>query len=339
MTRHTDIVLEMKKRILVFLATLFSSIACFAQNWKMGDIFTQDGITFKVVGYCLVTDPRDTLMNASSFYDAGELMVTGVSEALTDVVIPVAVDRYQVIGLTDSLFFGKTYNRVWLPELEFIGNSAFENAKIKSGTLVVHNVKQVGELAFHNIDARLCFDVSKPVAFVTIKSSNTARYTQKQQQPKGGVVCHVRSVGHLASSPYWGYEVAGQDKFFKKCVSEAYNGDKEWIDRPLNIKNTELRYCKKNFSTMPSGIRKGFEVRAKVLLSKSMEKNFPWGRLNAEYEKLSYYEVYDRKKHKTVKYDTFKPVADQNVKEGWHLNFRNEDGEVNFTLKGKQIKK
>jgi hypothetical protein len=90
---------------------------------------------------------------------------------------------------------------------------------------------------------------------------------------------------------------------------------------------------------MPSGIRKGFEVRAKVLLSKSMEKNFPWGRLNAEYEKLSYYEVYDRKKHKTVKYDTFKPVADQNVKEGWHLNFRNEDGEVNFTLKGKQIKK
>ena len=192
----------MKKRILVFLATLFSSIACFAQNWKMGDIFTQDGITFKVVGYCLVTDPRDTLMNASSFYDAGELMVTGVSEALTDVVIPVAVDRYQVIGLTDSLFFGKTYNRVWLPELEFIGNSAFENAKIKSGTLVVHNVKRVGEFAFHNIDARLCFDVSKPVAFVTIKSSNTARYTQKQQQPKGGVVCHVRSVGHLASSPY-----------------------------------------------------------------------------------------------------------------------------------------
>lgn len=339
MTRLTDIVLEMKKRILVFLATLFSSIACFAQNWKMGDIFTQDGITFKVVGYCLVTDPRDTLMNASSFYDAGELMVTGVSEALTDVVIPVAVDRYQVIGLTDSLFFGKTYNRVWLPELEFIGNSAFENAKIKSGTLVVHNVKRVGEFAFHNIDARLCFDVSKPVAFVTIKSSNTARYTQKQQQPKGGVVCHVRSVGHLASSPYWGYEVAGQDKFFKKCVSEAYNGDKEWIDRPLNIKNTELRYCKKNFSTMPSGIRKGFEVRAKVLLSKSMEKNFPWGRLNAEYEKISYYEVYDRKKHKTVKYDTFKPVADQNVKEGWHLNFGNEDGEVNFTLKGKQIKK
>ena len=339
MTRLTDIVLEMKKRILVFLATLFSSIACFAQNWKMGDIFTQDGITFKVVGYCLVTDPRDTLMNASSFYDAGELKVTGVSEALTDVVIPVAVDRYQVIGLTDSLFFGKTYNRVWLPELEFIGNSAFENAKIKSGTLVVHNVKRVGEFAFHNIDARLCFDVSKPVAFVTIKSSNTARYTQKQQQPKGGVVCHVRSVGHLASSPYWGYEVAGQDKFFKKCVSEAYNGDKEWIDRPLNIKNTELRYCKKNFSTMPSGIRKGFEVRAKVLLSKSMEKNFPWGRLNAEYEKISYYEVYDRKKHKTVKYDTFKPVADQNVKEGWHLNFGNEDGEVNFTLKGKQIKK
>ena len=344
MTRHTDIVLEMKKRILVFLATLFSSIACFAQNWKMGDIFTQDGITFKVVGYCLVTDPRDTLMNASSFYDAGELMVTGVSEALTDVVIPVAVDRYQVIGLTDSLFFGKTYNRVWLPELEFIGNSAFENAKIKSGTLVVHNVKQVGELAFHNIDARLCFDLSKPIAFYQTpkgkkESANTVKYTQKQLQPKGGVVCHLKSTGHLVSSPYLGYVIAGQGKFLNNCVSEAYNGDKEWIDRPLNIKNTELRYCKKNFSTMPSGVRKGFEVRAKVRLSNSMVKDFPWGRLNAEYEKLSYYEVYDRKKHKTVKYDTFKPVADQNVKEGWLLNFRNEDGEVNFTLKGKQIKK
>lgn len=338
LTCHTDIVLEMKKRILVFFATLFSTIACFAQNWKIGDVFTQEGITFKVVGYCLVTDPRDTLLNASTFYDAGELMVTNVSDALTDVVIPVAVGRYQVIGLTDSLFYGKTYNRVWLPELEFIGNSAFENAKIKSGTLVVHNVKRVGEFAFHNIDARLCFDVSKPVAFVKIISSNTARYTQKQQQPKGGVVCHVRSVGHLASSPYWGYEVAGQDKFFKKCVSEAYNGDKEWIERPLTIIHTDLRYCKKNFRTMP-GAQKGFEIRAKVRLSKSMEKNFPWGRLNAEYEKQSYYEVYVKKKRKTVVYDTFKPVADQNVKEGWHLNFGDKDGEVSFTLKGKRIKR
>lgn len=324
----------MKTSFFAFLTTLLLGFPCLAQNWKIGDVFNQDGITYKVVAYCLVVDSRDTLLNASTFYDAGELMVTNVSDALADVVIPVAIGRYRVIGLTDSLFYGKTYNRVWLPELEFIGNSSFENAKIKSGTLVVHNVKRVGEFAFHNIDARLCFDTSKP-----IQSCNSKKYPVKAQQPKGGVVCHVRSVGHLASSPYWGYEVAGQDKFFKKCVSEAYNGDKEWIDRPLNIKNTELRYCKKNFSTMPSGVRKGFEVRAKVRLSKSMEKNFPWGRLNAEYEKQSYYEVYVKKKRKTVVYDTFKPVADQNVKEGWHLNFGDKDGEVSFTLKGKRIKR
>lgn len=334
----------MKTKLVAFLVMLLSNIPGFAQNWKFGDTFTQDGITYKVVGYCLVTDPRDTMTNASTFYDSGELLVTSVSDALTDVVIPVAVDRYQVIGLTDSLFYGKTYNRVWLPELEFIGNSAFENAKIKSGTLVLHNVKQVGEKAFFNIDARLCFDISKPISFYEPKkdkndTTKTITYTKKEQQPKGGVVCHVRNIGNLGHSPYYGYEIAGQNNFFNKCVSEAYGADKEWIERPLAIKHTELRYCKKSFNTMPSGILKGFEVRAVLHLDKNMTKNFPWGHLTAEYGKETFYNVYDKKKHKTLKFDAFRPVSDPNLKEGWFLNFRNEEGEANFTLKGKQIKK
>lgn len=331
----------MRSKFVVLSLVLLSCLPGFAQNWKFGETFTRDGITFKVVGYCLVTDSRDTVSNASTFYDYGELLVTNVSDALTDVVIPVAIGRYQVIGLTDSLFYGKTYNRIWLPELEFIGNSSFENAKIKSGTLVLHNVKQVGEKAFFNIDARLCFDISKPIAFYKPKknkkdtTNNTVEYTQKELQPKGGVVCHTKSIGNLASSPYFGYEIAGQNRFFKKCVSEAYGGDKDWIERTLATKFTELRYCKKNFSTTPSGVKKGFDVRA--VISNNI-RNFPWGHLTAEYGKQSYYNVYNKKKRKDLRFDTFRPVADKS-KDGWHLQLSDGAGEVKFTLNGKRIKK
>lgn len=342
------LVSTMRKIIVALLTVLFSVFQCFAQNWKMGDSFTQDGLTFKVVSHFLVTDPRDSVLNASTFYDSGELMVINVSDALTDVVIPVAIGRYKVIGLTDSLFYGKTFNRVWMPELEFIGNSSFENAKIESGTLVIHNVNQVGFKAFHNIDARLCFDINRTISYFIPKnekndSTSTADDSQILKQPKGGVVCHAKNIGKLSSSPYFGYEIAGQNWFFNKCVSDAYGGDQEWINRPLGIKHTDLRFCKRNFSTTPSGVKKGLDVRISVFFNKnayrSIDGSFPWGRLTAEYGKLSYYSVYDKKKHTTVKYDYFKPQADPKLKEGWRLWLKNEEEEVVFSLKGKRIKK
>ena len=114
----------MTRKIYIITAFILQIINLFAQEYSTGDIIEKDGISYKVLVTYLVTNPKespDTITGPDKFYQAGEIMAIKVDGNLRDVVIPPAVGRFKVVGLTDSLFYRHEHDRILLPDLNFEG--------------------------------------------------------------------------------------------------------------------------------------------------------------------------------------------------------------------------
>lgn len=326
----------------LIFAFFAQTISILANEYAQGDIIQQDGISYKVVVSYLVVNPKespDTITGPDKFYSSGELMAIKVDDDLKDVVIPPAVGRFKVVGLTDSLFFEHRHNRIWLPNLNFVGNGCFARLKVESGTLVLHDIENFGEAVFDDLDADLLLEITKAPkwgkAFEKMQDSTYAP-------------CKINGVFKLNSSKFSfvipaisnNCYTARADNY-KVWLDKAFDGDEEFQKNDLKDKNAHLN--KRSYSTTPRSNKNGFNITATALNVKKL--GYPWGRLTSDYFRESKYRV-DNKKRKrkgpnTATYDDFIPVADATLKEGWYVKFVDVEGEkeIKYKLNGKMIKR
>lgn len=322
---------------LVF-SLLLSSVGLFAHEYEVGDVIEKNGITYKVLVSYWVTDSKespDTVKGPNQFYSAGELMAIKVSKEQRDVVIPAAVGRYKVIGLTDSLFYGHEHGKIWLPELMFVGNGCFAKLKVDNA-LVVHNIGALGYAVFDELDGDLIFDVTR-----SIDLGNSFRKMQSDSSyapcaPKGLVKFNTKMLSHAKTNPtVYASCYTASSKNYKAWLDKAFEEDSEFQKNELMDKN--LMHCKRTYSTTPRLVKKGLTITSSAVAVKKM--GFPWGTLTQDYYRQAKYSVVNKKKRKTVVYNDFSPVADAAQKAGWYVKFVGDQGEVKYMLNGKKIKK
>ncbi|MBP5703081.1 MAG: hypothetical protein J6X12_00100 [Paludibacteraceae bacterium] len=316
----------MIRKVYTFIfAFILNAFNLFAQEYSTGDVIEKDGISYKVLVTYLVTDPKespDTITGPDKFYQAGEIMAIKVDENLKDVVIPSAVGRFKVVGLTDSLFYRHEHDRIWLPELNFAGNGCFAKLKMGSGALVIHNIENYGTAVFDELDADLILDITK-----VLKGAQAIN-------PKGIIKIDTKKLGHVKAHPiYKNCNSATADKY-KKWINKAFNDDEEFSKNNATDKNPSL--SKKTYTTTPRKEKKGLMITAGATNVKKL--GFPWGKLTKEYYRQPKYTVVQKKRRKTYYYQEFTPVADATQEKGWYVKFTGEEGEVKYKLNGRPIK-
>ena len=316
----------MIRKVYTFIfAFILNAFNLFAQEYSTGDVIEKDGISYKVLVTYLVTNPKespDTITGPDKFYQAGEIMAIKVDENLKDVVIPSAVGRFKVVGLTDSLFYRHEHDRIWLPELNFAGNGCFAKLKMGSGALVIHNIENYGTAVFDELDADLILDITK-----VLKGTQTIN-------PKGIIKIDTKKLGHVKAHPiYKNCYSATADKY-KKWINKAFNDDEEFSKNNATDKNPSL--SKKTYTTTPRKEKKGLMITAGATNVKKL--GFPWGKLTKEYYRQPKYTVVQKKRRKTYYYQEFTPVADATQEKGWYVKFTGEEGEVKYKLNGRPIK-
>ena len=328
----------MMRIVFIVIFAFLLSFRLFADEYSVGDIIQQDGISYKVLVTYLVIDPKetpDTIKGPDKFYRSGELMVINVDKNLKDVVIPPVVGRFRVVGLTDSLFYGHEHDRIWLPELQFAGNGCFAKLKMGSGALVVHNVANFGTGVFDELDAELIFDISKKIAW------GNAFYRMKEDsslvpsQPKGLVKINTRMLSHIKYCRVYDDCYSATACNFRGWIDKAFNYDERFQKNNLNERNYNLG--RRLYPTTSMRGKNGLLITAGATSVKGL--GYPWGSLTRDYYRQSKYTVVNKKKRKTAYYQDFIPVADATQKRGWYVRFIGGDEEVNYTLNGKLIKK
>ncbi len=338
------------KRLITFIFTLLTLHTLCAQERRKGDIFTENGITYKVVGEFLTIDAKDTkdakegIAGPESFHWAGDALVIAVDEINKDVIIPPHVGRLKVIGLTDSLFYGKTINRIWLPrDLKIIGRSAFENARINSGMMIVHNVESYYKNCFKNLDAGVCFDVTKDID----PNNKNSKLKEHICEPTGGFYASTSCLKYL--KPIRNYLMTARSKNYDEWIDKAYQKDEDWKALRLSFEGSEAASAKRSFRTMPTSSKKYMNISIGLAdVSKlyadtlaAGEKNRFYYGLTARYEEIAIYSVYNKSKKRgvTTKYkEQMTPVSNPALKEGWHLEFTNKGYVDKFQLTGKPVK-
>lgn len=324
--------------ITVLFATVFSLLGISAHEYSVGDIIEKDGVSYKVLVAYLVVDSKespDTVKGVDKFYCSGELMAIKVDEGLKDVVIPPAVGRFKVIGLTDSLFYGHEHDRIWLPYLYFAGNGCFANLKVRSGALVVHNIDYLGEGVFDGLEGDLIFDINKKVMWGMSFKKMAEDSSFIACGPTGLVKFNTRMMEFAKSCPMYNLCYTATSKNYKAWLDKAFNSDADFQKNVLA--DPYARYNKRNYSTTPNAQRKkGWTIS--VGSSNAKGKGYPWGSLTRDYYRVAKYSVINKKKKKTVYYKDFIPVSDMTKKEGWYVKFVGDEGEVKSMLNGKIIK-
>lgn len=307
-------------------------------NFEKGDVFEKDGISYKVLVTYLVVDPKespDTIKGPEKFYKAGELMVVKVDEKLGDVVIPPSINRFKVIGLTDSLFYQHEHDRIWLPNLLFAGNGCFAKLKVRSGTLVIHDIANMGMGVFDELDAELLLDITRNVNWGKTFSKMRTDSSLISSRPKGLVRLNRGSLKYIKGCPVYNECYSAVADNYKKWVRKAFCDDERFQKNDLVDKNGRL--SKRMYSTTPQKAKNGLKITANAVDIKGL--GYPWGNLSQKYTRQANYAVYDKKTRKTTYYQEFIPVADPLQKTGWYVKFIGKEGEVKYMLNGKLIKK
>ena len=329
----------MIRKVYTFIfAFILNAINLFAQEYSTGDIIEKDGISYKVLVTYLVTNPKespDTITGPDKFYQAGEIMVIKVDEGLRDVVIPSAVGRFMVVGLTDSLFFRHEHDRIWLPELRFAGNGCFAKLKMGSGALVIHNIDNLGLAVFDELDADLILDITKEIRFGASfdKRANDSTFTSSK--PKGLIKINTKMLRYVRKNPIYNDCYSATTRNYTNWLNKAFNYDATFPNNYVEDKNSF--FSRRTYSTTPKSKKKGLIITASAVNEKKL--GYPWGNLTQKYYRLPKYTVSSKKKkRKTQYYQEFTPVADAMQKEGWYVKFAGEEGEVKYMLNGKKIK-
>lgn len=332
-------------RLFIFLVFILQSIRIFSHEYSAGDIIEKDGISYKVLVSYLVVDSKespDTITGPDKFYCSGEVMAIKVEESLKDVVIPPSVGRFKVVGLTDSLFYEHTHDRIWLPELDFVGNGCFARLRMESGALVIHNITNLGESVFDELDADLIFDMTKKIKWGKAFEKRVDDSTFVPSKPNKLIKVNTNRIGLVRDCPaVFDNSYGAVADNYKKWIDKAFNNDEVFQSNPL--KDKKLSVNKKSYSSTPRQMKKGFNITASAVNVNKL--GFPWGRLTSDYFREAKYRV-DNKKRKrrgpnSVTYDDFIPVVDATLKEGWYVKFVDVEGEreVKYRLNGKLIKK
>lgn len=329
----------MIRKVYTFIfAFILNAINLFAQEYSTGDIIEKDGISYKVLVTYLVTNPKespDTITGPDKFYQAGEIMAIKVDGNLRDVVIPPAVGRFKVVGLTDSLFYRHEHDRILLPDLNFAGRGCFAKLKMGSGALVIHNIDNLGLAVFDELDADLILDITKEIRFGASfdKRANDSTFTSSK--PKGLIKINTKMLRYVRKNPIYNDCYSATARNYTKWINKAYNNDDTFTSSYVADKNSFL--SKRTYSTTPKSKKKGLIITAGAVNVKKL--GFPWGRLTNDYYRLPRYTVSSKKKRgKSQFYQDFTPVADATLKEGWYVKFVGEEGEVKYMLNGKRIK-
>lgn len=324
---------------IIFALVLTSRL--FADGWSKGDVIERDGISYKVLVSYLVVDKKespDTIKGPDKFYYSGELMVINVDKNLKDVVIPPVVERFRVVGLTDSLFFRHEHDRIWLPELQFAGSGCFAELKVGSGALVVHNIANLGDYVFDNLDADLIFDITKKIKFGNAFRKKKEDLSFDVSVPKGVVKVKTEMLKYVQGC--WIYDncFSATADNFKKWVSKAFNNDEAFCKNALNERNFSLGM--RSYSTTPRKAKSGLLIVVSAVNVKGL--GYPWGTLTRDYCRQSRYTVINKKnRKKSLYYQHFIPVPDASQKAGWYVRFIDTEKEVeeNFMLNGKLMKR
>lgn len=324
---------------IIFAFVLTSRL--FADGWSMGDVIEKDGISYKVLVSYLVVDRKespDTIKGPDKFYCSGELMVINVDKNLKDVVIPPVVERFRVVGLTDSLFFGHEHDRIWLPELQFAGSGCFAELKVGSGALVVHNIANLGDGVFDSLDADLIFDITKRInignAFRKKKEESRSVFSA----PKGVVKIKTEMLKYIRGCRVYDDCYSATSNNFMKWIRKAFNGDEAFMKNALNDRGYNLGM--RSYSTTPVKDKNGLLIVVSAVNVKGL--GYPWGTLTNDYYRQSRYAVINKKnRRKLLYYQQFIPVPDATQKKGWYVKFIDKEKEVEtkYTLNGKQMKK
>lgn len=329
----------MIRKVYTFIfAFILNAINLFAQEYSTGDIIEKDGISYKVLVTYLVTNPKespDTITGPDKFYQAGEIMVIKVDEGLRDVVIPPAVGRFKVVGLTDSLFYRHEHDRIWLPELAFAGNGCFAKLKMRSGALVIHNIDNLGSAVFDELDADLILDITKQIKFGESFRKMKEDSTFVSSKPKGLIKINTKMLRYVRKNPIYNDCYSATARNYTKWINDAYNNDDTFTSSYVADKNSF--FSRRTYTTTPKKNKRGLTITAGAINVKKL--GYPWGNLTQKYYRLPRYTVTSKKKKRQTKYyQDFIPVADAMQKEGWHVKFIDEEGEVKYMLNGKIIK-
>lgn len=322
----------------IVIAFVLQTFSLFANEYSIGDIIKRDGISYKVLVSYLVVDSKettDTIQGPDKFYRSGELMVVDVDKSLNDVVIPPAVDRFKVVGLTDSLFYQHEHDRIWLPNLQFAGNGCFAKLKMRSGALVIHDIPNLGLGVFDELDADLIFDITKKIKWGNSFSKMRADSSLIPSRPKGLIKINTRMLGFLKNSSVYEDCYSATADNYKKWIKKAFNEDEKFQQNDLINKND--RFNKRIYSTTPRKSKNGFTISASAVDVKGM--GYPWGNLTRSYCRRASYLVLDKKSRKSTYYLDFIPLADPTQKMGWYVKFVSKEEEVKYMLNGKLIKK
>ena len=330
----------MTRKVYTFIfAFILHTFNLFAQEYSTGDVIEKDGISYKVLVTYLVTDPKespDAITGPDKFYQAGEIMAIKVDENLTDVVIPSAVGRFKVVGLTDSLFYRHEHNRIWLPELNFAGNGCFAKLKMGSGALVLHNITNLGTGVFDDLEADLIIDITRQPSWGNCfrKMNEDSSFTSSV--PKGLIKTNTKSLKFVRNNPIYNSCYSATAKNYTKWIDNAFNNDESFTKAQTTDKNPSL--SKRTYTTTPKNEKKGLTITASAINVKKI--GYPWGRLTNDYYRLPRYTLTTKKKRnrKSQYYQDFTPVANAALKEGWYVKFTGEEGEVKYLLNGKKIK-
>lgn len=328
----------MIRKVYTFIfAFILNAFNLFAQEYSTGDVIEKDGISYKVLVTYLVTDPKespDTITGPDKFYQAGEIMAIKVDGNLRDVVIPPAVGRFKVVGLTDSLFYRHEHDRIWLPELRFAGNGCFAKLKMGSGALVIHNIENLGLAVFDELDADLILDITKEIRFGASfdKRANDSTFTSSK--PKGLIKINTKMLRYVRKNPIYNDSYSATARNYTKWINNAFNNDETFASSNVADKNSFL--SKRTYSTTPKSNKKGLIITASAVNVKKL--GYPWGRLTNDYYRFPKYTVTTKKKRKSQFYREFTPVEDATQKEGWYVKFEGVEGDVKYKLNGKKIK-
>ncbi|MBR5208485.1 MAG: hypothetical protein IKV67_01405 [Paludibacteraceae bacterium] len=337
----------MIRKVYTFIfAFILNAFNLFAQEYSTGDVIEKDGISYKVLVTYLVTNPKespDAITGPDKFYQAGEIMAIKVDENLTDVVIPSAVGRFKVVGLTDSLFYRHEHNRIWLPDLVFAGNHCFSKLKVRSGALVIHGLDFLGTGVFDELAGDLIFDTSRAISWGKTfeKKNDTLVVTSR---PKGAIKFNTKMLRYIKYSLVYDDCYTAQGNRFKRWVSKAFNDDEEFMKHDLTDKMSYL--SKRGYTTTSRMKKRGLKINSGAVNVKLFDEKtgkvkpfeYPWGNLTQEFRRQARYTVSNKKSGTTSHYNEFIPVADATLKEGWYVKFIGDEGEVKYTLNGKLIK-
>ncbi len=231
----------MIRKVYTFIfAFILNAINLFAQEYSTGDIIEKDGISYKVLVTYLVTNPKespDTITGPDKFYQAGEIMVTKVDEGLRDVVIPPAVGRFKVVGLTDSLFYRQEHDRIWLPDLNFAGNGCFAKLKMGSGALVIHNIDNLGTAVFDELDADLILDITKQPSWGNSFRKMNEDSTFSTSKPKGLIKINTKMLRYIGKNPIYNDSYSATTRNYTNWLNKAFNYDATFPNSYVEDKN------------------------------------------------------------------------------------------------------